>query len=65
MKTLKEAREEKGIKLTAVADHLGISRQTYRLKERNPGDMTVDECKAACDFIGVPVSEIFFGSEVN
>lgn len=29
MQTLKEIRESKGIKQDAVADHLGVTRQTY------------------------------------
>ena len=29
MQTLKEARERKGVKQVAVADYLGVARQTY------------------------------------
>ena len=36
MKTLKEARLAKGIKACAVAEHLGITRQTYAKYEANP-----------------------------
>ena len=35
MKTLREAREERGIKQKAVADALKVARQTYAKYERN------------------------------
>ncbi len=60
MKTLKEARLAKGIKACAVAEHLGITRQTYAKYEANPEAMSVMHAQAVCDFLGVPVSEIFF-----
>lgn len=61
MKTLKEAREERGIKQLAVANALKISRQTYAKYEENPRDMTVLQAETACKFIGCDVKEIFFG----
>lgn len=61
MKTLKEAREEKGIKIVAIAEHLGITRQTYSKYENNPSEMRVEQAQAACDFIGCSMSDIFFG----
>ena len=36
MKTLREAREERGIKQKAVADALKVARQTYAKYEENP-----------------------------
>lgn len=63
MQTLKEVRESKGIKLTAVANHLGISRQTYRLYERDPSRMSISQAVSACEFIGVSPSKIFFELE--
>lgn len=61
MKTLREAREERGIKQKAVADALKITRQTYAKYEDNPREMPVFQAEAACAFIGCDVSEIFFG----
>ena len=60
MQTLKDARERKGIKLSTVADHLGVSRQTYRLYERDSSRMSIVQAISACEFIGVPLAEIFF-----
>lgn len=61
MKTLKEAREERGIKQVAVANALKVSRQTYARYEENPHDMTVLQAEAVCKFIGCDIKEIFFG----
>lgn len=59
MKTLREAREERGIKQKAVADALKVARQTYAKYEENPREMPVFQAEAACAFIGCDVSEIF------
>lgn len=61
MKTLREARESKGVKIAAMAEHLGITRQTYRVYENNPESMSVGQARSACDFLGYPVTDIFFG----
>lgn len=60
MSSLKQAREDRGVKLSAVADHLGVSRQTYSKYEDNPGDMSIDQAKAVCDFLRVELCDIFF-----
>lgn len=65
MKTLKQAREERGIKQKAVAEALKISRQTYAKYENNPREMPVYLAEAACAFIGCSVGDIFFGKQVK
>lgn len=65
MPTLKEAREAKGIKIKAIADHLGITRQTYSNYEANQNKMSIEQAKAVCDFIGCSVDEIFLVDKVN
>ena len=65
MDSLKEAREGRGIKQLAVADAIGVSRQTYAKYENNPDMMPVHLAKAACAFIGCDISHIFFGSNVS
>lgn len=65
MKTLKEIREAKGIKQIAVANHLGVVRQTYANYEANPQDMSVDQARAVCDFLGCDLSDIFLIKDVN
>ena len=65
MQTLKEARESRGIKQFAVADALKVTRQTYAKYEEEPQNMTVLQAQKACDFIGVDIGDIFFGSSVS
>ena len=65
MQTLKEAREAKGIKQLAVANALNVTRQTYAKYEDKPYLMPVGKAEAACSFIGVELSDIFFGSSVK
>lgn len=60
MKTLREAREERGLKQNFVAGKLKISRQTYAKYEDNPKEMPVYLAEAACAAIGCEISEIFF-----
>lgn len=65
MQTLKEYREMKGVKLCAVAEHLGISRQTYRECEKRQGSMSVDRARAVCDFLGCSFDQIFLPTKDN
>ena len=65
MKSLKEIRVERGVKQKAVADYLGITRQTYSRYENNTEDVPISVVKSACEFIGYPVDEIFLGDEVS
>ena len=65
MQTLKEAREAKGIKQLAVANALNVTRQTYAKYEEKPHLMPVGKAEAACSFIGVSISDTFFGSNVK
>lgn len=62
MKTLREAREDRGLKQKYVADKLKITRQTYSKYEDNPKIMPVYLAEAACSVIGCDISEIFFGN---
>lgn len=65
MRTLKEAREERGVKLGAVADALGVTRQTYSAYEKNQDNMNIVQARAACEFLNVPFEEIFLQEEVS
>lgn len=64
MQTLKEARERKGIKQMAVADYLGVARQTYANYEQNQEQMSIEQAKAVCKFLGVDVADIFLPIDV-
>ena len=63
--TLKEMREARGVKQIAIAEHLGITRQTYSSYEDNPRSMTVEQALAVCAFLHCDVSDIFLPNEVN
>lgn len=63
MKTIREVRKSKGVTASAVAKHLGVTRQTYAKYEANPEIMSVNHACAICDFLGVPVTEIFFAHQ--
>ena len=65
MRTLKEARTDKGIKQCAVAEAIGVTRQTYAKYEDNPAIMPIGKAVSACRFIGVEISEIFFADRGN
>lgn len=65
MDSLKDAREQRGIKQLAVANAIGVTRQTYAKYETNPDMMPVHLAKAACAFIGCDIGQIFFGSTVS
>ena len=65
MKTLREVRDERGVKQVAVANHLGVSRQTYAGYESHPESMSVEQAKAVCDFLHVSVADIFFAKDVS
>lgn len=65
MSKLKEYRESKGVKQVAVAEHLGVSRQTYASYEEKPEVMSVQQAQAVCNFLGCEWSQIFLPQEVN
>ena len=65
MQTLKEIRESRGVKQIAIAEYLGITRQTYASYEENPRRMTIDQALVVCAFLHCTLSDIFLLNEVN
>ncbi len=65
MQTLKEFRLSKGVKQSAVANHLGVTRQTYSSYEKQQERMSIDQAKAVCAFLGCSVDDIFLPKDVN
>lgn len=65
MQTLKSVRELRGVTQKAVAEHLGVARQTYANYESKQEKMTVEQAKAACDFLHCEVAEVFLPEEVK
>lgn len=62
MKTLKQARETKGVTKKAMAAHLGISGPTYDVYEAHPERMRIETAVAAAEFLGYKPEDIFFFS---
>ena len=62
---LAEARKQARYSQQAVADQLGISRQTYIRMEKNPDDITISDARALAELYGVSVEDIFFASDCN
>lgn len=62
---MKEVREKRGVTQKAVADYLGVYRQTYNRYENNQERMTIEQAKAVCDFLHCNVADIFLPEEVN
>ena len=62
---LVDARKQARYSQQAVAEHLGVSRQTYIRMEKNPEDITINDAKFLAELYGVSVEDIFFGSDCN
>lgn len=65
MKSLKEIREERGIKQKAVAEYLGVERQTYANYEANPSSLSIGQAKSVSEFLNCSIDEIFLSADVN
>ena len=59
MQTLREARKERGVLQKAVAEHLGVSRQTYSRYENAQENMTIEQAKAVCKFLHCSIEDVF------
>lgn len=60
---LKEARKNARYRQQDVADHLGVSRQTYSRMEQHPEAVSVGDARKLAEFFGVTVDDIFFESD--
>ena len=65
IKTLEQARAERGITKTAVAKAAGICYPTYLKYEKDPRLMTVGQFAKVCEFIGCRPEDIFLASDIN
>lgn len=65
METLKNMREKRGVRQKAIAEHLGISRQTYSRYEEEQEKMTIEQAKSVCAFLNCDIADIFLPSNVN
>ena len=60
-----EARKQARYSQQAVADQLGISRQTYIRMEKNPEDITIGDAKTLAELYGVSIEDIFFSQDYS
>lgn len=65
MNTLKAVRKSRGVKQKAVAEYLGVSRQTYSRYENRQEKMSIGQAKAVCSFLHCNLADIFLPEEVN
>ena len=63
MKTLREVRENKGVKKVAVQRMLGVSQPTYDRYELYPGEMRAKDLERVLSFLGVSRGDIFLAAE--
>ena len=63
MKTLREVRENKGVKKVAVKRMLGVSQPTYDRYELYPGEMRAKDLERVLSFLGVSRGDIFLATE--
>lgn len=60
-----EARKQARYSQQAVADQLGVSRQTYSKMEKNPEDISIGDAKTLAKLYDVSIDDIFFCSDCN
>lgn len=60
--TLREMRELRGVKQSAVAEAVGVTRQTYAKYEAEPRTMPLGKAEDVCAFLHCDIADIFFGS---
>ena len=63
--TMKMARIGKNLTQQEVADILGIHVTTYAKMEKNPEEVSIKDAKRFADIVGIPATDIFFGSNRN
>ena len=62
--TMKKARQEKGLSQQALADELGVSRQTINAIEKGDYNPTIRLCIGICKVLGLTLNDLFWEEEV-
>jgi len=57
---MKEARQEKGLSQQALADALGVSRQTINAIEKGDYNPTIRLCIGICKVLGLTLNDLFW-----
>ena len=64
-RTLKEARESRGVTKGAMTALLGVTYPTYQRYEEDPGRMRVADLDKACRYLHVRRDEIYLPRDLN
>lgn len=62
--TVRQSRMLAGITQNAIAEKLGIHPQTYSKMEKQPDHMTIAQAQRFAQIVGVPLDQIFFGTNL-
>ena len=62
---MREARKAAKKSMQDMADELGITRQTYSKMEKEPDVISIGDAQHIASFLGVDLSDIFFGKNCN
>ena len=60
---MKQARSEKGLSQQALADALGVSRQTINAIEKGDYNPTIRLCIGICRVLGLTLNDLFWEEE--
>ena len=60
---MKQARAEKGLSQQALADALGVSRQTITAIEKGDYNPTIKLCIGICRVLGLTLNDLFWEEE--
>lgn len=60
---MKKARAEKGLSQQALADALGVSRQTINAIEKGDYNPTIRLCVGICRVLGLTLNDLFWEEE--
>ena len=60
---MKKARSEKGLSQQALADALGVSRQTINAIEKGDYNPTIRLCISICRVLGLTLNDLFWEEE--
>lgn len=61
--TMKQARAAKGLSQQALADRLGVSRQTINAIEKGDYNPTIRLCIGICRVLGLTLNDLFWEEE--
>ena len=61
---MKEARTKRGLSQQALADRLGVSRQTINAIEKGDYNPTIRLCVGICKVLGLTLNDLFWNEEL-